>query len=58
MESLRAAIADGRHDIDPADFASRLAMMDGWDWGDVQSLIDSGVWTADAIDRAIHAGLR
>lgn len=57
FDSLVKMIASGEHDIDLSDFAARLDLPEGWDWGEVRDNIASGNWTADFIDSAIHAGL-
>ena len=57
FESLMRMIASGEHDIDIEDFARRLDLPEGWDWGDIEDRIQRGMWTAEFIDATIHRGL-
>lgn len=58
FDALRDAMGAGAHDIDLDDFQARAGLDEGWDWDDVEALIEHGKLTAEEIDDLIHAGLR
>jgi len=62
LDSLRRAVTEGRHPMehDQAMCARLLGLpeLDQWDWDQIAFAIEEGKLTADAVDRAIHRGLR
>jgi hypothetical protein len=57
LGSLMHRIASGEQDVNRSDFERRLRLEPGWDWHDVEAIVEAGEMTVEDVENAIHAGL-